>query len=292
MGAALGAALGVAASLLTLTAAAVAQTPATAPASCVGDPLGRHWRVGVVPQRPPSQIAADWTPVLREVGQRSGQCFTLVVLPTIPAFEQQLRGGSLDFAYLNPYHQLLAHRWQGFQPLVRDRTLLEGLLVVPRTSPLRTIRELQGATVAFPAQNAFAASLLIRSLLARESIRITPTYLGNHSNVYRSVALQRTPAGGGVNHTLEEERPELRDQLRVLWVTPGFPGHPFSASGDVPTPVRARVQDAFLMLARSPAGRRLLQEVNLDRPVRASQSRDYAPLGRLGLERFATQDGG
>lgn len=284
--------MGSALAVLALSLPAVAQAPVPPAATCVGDPLGRRWRVGVVPQRPASQTAASWTPVLREVGQRSGQCFTLVVPATIPAFEQLLRSGNLDFAYLNPYHQLLAHRWQGFVPLVRDRTLLEGLVVVPKASPIHRIRNLQGAVVAFPAPNAFAASLLIRALLARESIRISPLYLGNHSNVYRSVALQRSQAGGGVNLTLEQERPEVRDQLRVHWTTPVFPAHPFSASGRVPAAVRSRVRDGFELLGRSPAGRRLLQEVQPDQIVRASQSRDYAPLEQLHLERFAVADGG
>ncbi|MFM7635252.1 MAG: PhnD/SsuA/transferrin family substrate-binding protein, partial [Cyanobacteriota bacterium] len=112
--------MGSALAVLALSLPAVAQA-LPPPATCVGDPLGRRWRVGVVPQRPASQTAASWTPVLQEVGQRSGQCLTLVVPATIPAFEQLLRSGNLDFAYLNPYHQLLAHRWQGFVPLVRDR---------------------------------------------------------------------------------------------------------------------------------------------------------------------------
>ena len=215
-----------------------------------------------------------------------------MVPATIPAFERLLRSGNLDFAYLNPYHQLLAHRWQGFVPLVRDRTPLKGLVVIPKASPIRSIRNLQGAVVAFPSPNAFAASLLIRALLARESILISPQYLGNHSNVYRSVVLQRSQAGGGVNLTLEQERPEVRDQLRVLWTTPGFAAHPFSASGRVPAAVRSRVRDGFELLGRSPAGRRLLQEVQLDQLVRASQSRDYAPLEQLHLERFAVVDGG
>jgi phosphonate transport system substrate-binding protein len=261
-------------------------------AGCVGQQGGRQWRVGIVPQLPPREIAASWTPVLRDVGQRSGQCFVLVVAPSIPAFEQQLRSGSLDFAFLNPYHQVLAQRWRGFVPLVRDgRAPLQGLLVVGKDSPVRRLSDLNGATVAFPAPNAFAASLLPRALLARDGISIQPSYVRTHSNVYRSVILGSSRAGGGVNNTWLRERPEVRQQLRVLWRTPPFPAHPFSASGQVPAAVRARVQSGFLQLGTTAQGRQSLARVQLPQVVKADHGRDYAPLTRLGLERFVVHGG-
>lgn len=164
--------------------------------------------MGIVPQLPPREIVSTWTPVLKEVGHRAGQCLVLVIAPSIPAFEQQLRTGKLDFAFLNPYHQVMAQRWRGFIPLVRDgQTPLEGILVVRKDSPLRRLSDLNGATVAFPAPNAFAASLLPRALLARDGIRISPSYVRTHSNVYRAVILGSSRAGGGVNNTLQRERP-------------------------------------------------------------------------------------
>lgn len=266
-------------------------SPAQA-AGCVGNPGGRQWRVGVVPQLPPTEIVASWTPVLRAVGERSGQCFLLVVAPTIPAFERQLRSGSIDFAFLNPYHQVMAYRWQGYVPLVRDgQSPLEGLLVVRKTSPIRRLADLNGADVAFPAPNAFAASLLPRALLARDGIRITPRYVRTHSNVYRSVVLGSSQAGGGVNNTLNRERPEIRRQLRVLWRTPAFPAHPFSAARQVPAATRHKVQLGFLQLGSTPQGRQLLAAVQLPKVIKADHGRDYAALSRLGLDRFVVEGG-
>jgi len=268
----------------------LAEQPAVA-SSCVGKAGAPRWRVGVVPQLPPRQTITAWKPVLTAVGQRSGQCFELVVAGTIPAFEQQLRSGSLDFAFLNPYHQLLANQWQGFVPLVRDRKGLEGLLMVRRDSPISRISELQGAVVAFPSPNSFAASLLPRALLARDGITISPSYVKTHSNAYRSVVLGSSKAGGGVNNTLLRERPEVKQQLRVLWRTPVFPAHPFSAARRVPMAIQAKVRAAFLQLASNPEGRTLLEAAQMPNPVPADHSRDYVPLNRLGLGRFAVVDG-
>jgi phosphonate transport system substrate-binding protein len=258
---------------------------------CLGQQGGRQWRVGIVPQLPPREIAATWMPLLKDLGQRSGQCFVLVVAPSIPAFEQQLRAGELDFAFMNPYHQVMAHRWQGFVPLVHDQAPLQGVLVVRNDSPVRELKDLNGATVVFPAPNAFAASLVPRALLARESIRITPNYVRTHSNVFRNVILGSSRAGGAVNNTWLRERPEVRQKLRVLWRTPLFPAHPFSASGKVPEAVRVKVQAGLLQLGSTAQGRQDLDKVQLSRVVKADYGRDYAPLTRLGLEQFVVQGG-
>jgi phosphonate transport system substrate-binding protein len=257
---------------------------------CLGDRQrpGRPIRVSVVPQRPPAETFAVWTPLLQQLGQVSKQCFVLRVAPTIPTFEAELRSDRADCVYMNPYHAVLAQRWRGYIPLVRDGSKpLRGLLVVRKDSPIRSIRELNGQAVAFPSPNAFAATLLPRVLLARQGITIQPVFENTHSNVYRSVALGMLPAGGGINNTLRRERPELREELRVLWQTPPFPSHPFACLPSMAQARREALQAGFLTLATNPANHGLLDAIQIPEPVRADFRRDYQALLGLGLERFA-----
>ena len=256
---------------------------------CLGDrrPSGRPIRVSVVPQRPPAETFAVWSPLLQQLGQVSKQCFVLRVAPSIPNFEAELRTGRADCVYMNPYHAVLAQRWRGYMPLIRDGSKpLRGLLVVRKDSPIRSIRELHGQAVAFPSPNAFAATLLPRVLLARQGITIQPVFENTHSNVYRSVALGMLPAGGGINNTLRRERPELREELRVLWQTPPFPSHPFACLPSLAPAKREALQAGFLALAANPANHGLLDAIQIPEPVRADYRRDYQPLLGLGLERF------
>ncbi len=257
---------------------------------CLGDRQrpGRPIRVSVVPQRPPAETFAVWSPLLQQLGQVSKQCFVLRVAPTIPNFEAELRSGRADCVYMNPYHAVLAQRWRGYIPLVRDGSKpLRGLLVVRKDSPIKSIRELKGQAVAFPSPNAFAATLLPRVLLARQGITIQPLFENTHSNVYRSVALGMLPAGGGINNTLRRERPELREELRVLWQTPPFPSHPFACLPSLAQARREALQAGFLSLARNPVNHGLLDAIQMPEPVRADFRRDYQALLGLGLERFA-----
>ncbi len=256
---------------------------------CLGDRRqpGRPIRVSVVPQRPPAETFAVWSPLLQQLGQVSKQCFVLRVPPTIPNFEAELRSGRADCVYMNPYHAVLAQRWRGYIPLIRDGSKpLRGLLVVRKDSPIRSIRELNGLAVAFPSPNAFAATLLPRVLLARQGITIQPVFENTHSNVYRSVALGMLPAGGGINNTLRRERPELREELRVLWQTPPFPSHPFACLPSLAKARREALQAGFLALAANPANHGLLDDIQIPEPVLADYRHDYQPLLSLGLGRF------
>ena len=268
--------LGLVASLVCLAAMGPAFGQAFKPQlGCLGDRQrpGRPIRVSVVPQRSPAETFAVWSPLLQQLGQVSKQCFVLRVAPSI---------------YMNPYHAVLAQRWRGYIPLVRDGSKpLRGLLVVRKDSPIRSIRELNGQAVAFPSPNAFAATLLPRVLLARQGITIQPVFENTHSNVYRSVALGMLPAGGGINNTLRRERPELREELRVLWQTPPFPSHPFACLPSLAQARREALQAGFLTLATNPANHGLLDAIQIPEPVRADFRRDYQALVGLGLERFA-----
>jgi phosphonate transport system substrate-binding protein len=245
------------------------------------------YSVAIVPQFSSQQLNAEWQPLLKRVGDRAGVRLVLRFYPTIPEFESGFRRGETDFIYANPYHVVMAHRDQGYVPLVRDQKSLTGILLVAAKGPVKSPADLEGKTVAFPAPNAFGASLLIRAQLAEEmKVRIEPVYVKTHANVYRQVALGEVAAGGGVNQTFNDQPPELRAQLRVLHETPGAAPHAFGAHPRVPAKVRNDVTAAFLALVRNEPGKRLAADARIPEPVAADYARDYAPLARLNLEKF------
>ena len=135
------------------------------------------YTVSVVPQFPATEINRIWAPLLERLAQETGQRFELHVSRDIPSFEAEVRNGEPDFAYLNPYHQLVAEKAQGYIPLVRDREPLSGLVVVHKDSALKSPKDLQGQSVAFPAPHAFGATLMVRAVLAeRDQVKIEPQY--------------------------------------------------------------------------------------------------------------------
>lgn len=268
-------------------AAAAGTAPVAALGTRTGTGTGRTWTVAVVPQFPAQRIRAAWLPALERLTAQTGERFALVHAPTIDAFEAQFLAGEPDFVFLNPYHMVMAAQAQGYRPLLRDQAMLSGVLVVRADSPVQGVQALAGQTVAFPSPNALGASLYMRALLDAQGAPVTPAYVKTHSNVYRHVVSGLAVAGGGVRATLEAEPPAIRDALRVLFETPPVASHPLAAHPRVPQAVRERLAARMLAWAADTADAALLSPLQLPQPVAADFARDYVPLQRLDLARFA-----
>lgn len=248
------------------------------------------WTVAVVPQFPATEIHAAWTPALERLSAQTGHAFRLVPYASIPQFESAFRAGTPDFVFLNPYHMVMARAAQQYQPLVRDgASPLTGVLVVPAASPVRHVQELRGQRIAFPAPNAFGASLHLRALLADRGIAIEPTYVRTHSNAYRHVLTGDAAAAGGVRQTLTTEDEAVQRGLRVIFETPPSAPHPLAAHPRVPVAVQRAVRDALLGWTARASDAALLAPIQIASPMAADYPRDYAPLERLRLEKFVVE---
>lgn len=256
---------------------------------CQAEPA-KPYTVFVVPQVSAVELHKAWTPILEKLSQVSKLPFELKILPTIPEFEHAVFNGEADFVFMNPYHQVVAKRTQGYIPLIHDQKSLEGWLLVKKDSPLKSLSELNGKKVAFPAPNAFAASLYPRALLAKQGIKIIPDYVKTHSNVYRAVLLGDVIAGGGVNNTLRREEESVQQQLKVFYTTPKFAPHPFSAHPRITEAVRNQVTKSFVQLTADPANAALLNEIQIPNPVPADYVKDYKPLEALNLDSFFVKE--
>lgn len=259
-----------------------------AQAACLGDTqAGKSYAFDVVPQFTASKIFSTWAPLLQRVGKASGLCFELRVAANIPDFEHVLLKGEADFAFVNPYHAVLANQKKKYQPLLADgQDLLTGILVIRKDSGITSIDALKGQQVAFPAPNSFAASLLIRAELARKNLQIQPVFVKTHTNVYRAVIAQDMRAGGGVNNTLNSESPEVKDKLVVLYETQAYHPHPVVTHPRVAAEVRTRFLKAVLELTQDAEGQKMLEGVNISHPQTVNYAQHYKVLESLKLDKF------
>jgi phosphonate transport system substrate-binding protein len=248
------------------------------------------YTVAVVPQFPAVEIHRTWSPLLERLGAETGLAFTLQQFASIPEFERAFLAGKPDLVFLNPYHMVMAAGAQRYTPLVRDGAkLLSGILVVRSDSAVKSLADLQDQTVAFPAPNAFGASLYLRALLTEASVKFRPDYVKTHTNAYRHVLAGEVAAAGGVRATLDRESPDVQGRLRVLYETPAVPAHPLAAHPRVPSAAQLAVREAMIRIAASDEGKALLRGIQMPAPVISRYEADYAPLKRLGLDRFVVR---
>lgn len=252
-------------------------------------PVAYEW--AVVPQYSSVITHEKWAPFIAQLSSATGSKFTLHTYADFKSFEDDIRAGTPDFIYLNPYNALVARKLHHYNPIIRDdEKKLTGILVSRNDSAYHTIQDLQGQDIAFPAPAAFGSSLYLRALLAKEyGITFNPIYVGSHSNAYRATLMRRTVAGGGVERTLDAENPQVRKNLRVIFRTPATMPHPVMAHPRLPKALTDAVIAFFLDSAQSTGGRELLDSIQISRPVAADYARDYAALEKLELNKFITQ---
>jgi phosphonate transport system substrate-binding protein len=138
-------------------------------------------------------------------------------------------------------------------------------------------------TLAFPAPAAFAASVLPRAHLRAEGIDFEARYVSSHDSVYLAVARGLFPAGGGVERTFEATDPAVREQLRVLWTTPGYTPHAIAARPGIGGDVRERVSAALIAMAADEVGRAALEGLKV-KGFEAAANSDWDDVRALNIE--------
>ena len=249
--------------------------------------LSAEFSLGIVPQFDSRKIEEAWAPIAREIELKTGHRIILRGSPTIPEFEKFLYKGEFDFAYMNPYHFVQAHKSQRYTALLRDHAEpLQGIIVVRNDSPIKRVEELHGRKVAMPAPNALGAALIPRAEFARK-FKIAPeiSYVKSHASVYRSVVAGTVDAGGGIDSTLEAEIPLIKNQLRILYKTVALPTHPIAAHSRIPSKISRQFQEVILAYAETTEGRAQLSKVPILKIGIAATS-EYKVLENMQLEEF------
>ena len=240
------------------------------------------------PQLSPSIISQQWGPFIKHLSVTTGIDITLKVYTDRASFEHDILAGKVDLYFGNPGYGIIGHLLHGYTPIIRsNRKLLEGILVVKKDSGIKNIEQLNNKIIAFPDENAFAASLYIRARMNSDlKIDFQPLYTGSHNNSYRAVLIGKAAAGGGVQRTLENEDSALREQLLTIYTTPGMKSHPLMIHPKVSENIRNSIQQAILDMDTDSAGKKLLKTIKLQQPVIADYLRDYKSVESFAIEAY------
>ena len=218
----------------------------------------------IVPQQSASTLAKLWTPIIEEISKQSGLNIHFTTAPDIPTFEKRLAAGEYDIAYMNPYHYVVFNQSVGYQAIAKARDKqIKGIIVVPKKGKVKTLKDLQNSTLAFPAPAAFAATILTQSDLSAQQVNFTANYVSSHDSVYRSVAKGIYPGGGGVLRTFNNVAPQIRDQLRILWTTKGYTPHAIAIHPRITAKESLKLQQALLNMEQSVVGKALLNSIKI-----------------------------
>lgn len=250
--------------------------------------FGQHsdsktYTFGVVPQQASEKLARLWIPLIQHLSELTGLDIEFATAPSIPEFENRLAAGVYDFAYMNPYHFTVFNKQPGYTAISRQQNhVIRGIIVISSNSGIESLEELAGKKIAFPAPNAFAATLVTRAFLNKAAPGYTANFVNSHDSVYQSVAKGLFSAGGGIVRTLNEVSPDLRQELEVLWLSPGYTGHAFAAHPEMPAAIKTLVQNGLVTMSSSEEGARLIEELGMEQFQAAGDS-DWDDVRALGI---------
>lgn len=268
--------------LLFVCCSALAQQPQSGVAGNV------EYSLGIVPQQSSQKLATMWLPLIGYLNAQTGFSISFSTAKDIPTFEDRVAEQEYDLAYINPYHYVVFSDSANYVPLARDaHKRISGIIVVREDSPYTTLQQLHGATLAFPAPAAFAASIIPRGMLAKENISINAQYVNSHDSVYLNVINGLFPAGGGIIRTLEHLPKMQNEKLRILWRSQDFTPHALAVHSRVPEAHRKKILAALIALNDSAENAHLLRGINFSGFAEAQDSDwdDVRELGILSLSR-------
>ena len=108
------------------------------------------YTLGVVPSFPPVATHTRWMPFVERLSQETGLNFRLKVYEQMVDFERDIVSpGAPDFIFANALQVMVAHKAQNYQPLVRGKGQVRGVIFVRRDSPARSVNDLAGKRIAF-----------------------------------------------------------------------------------------------------------------------------------------------
>lgn len=240
--------------------------------------------VGIVPQQSATVLAANWSPILHYLTERTGVPLNFATASDIPTFEQRLLAGEYDIAYMNPYHFTFFNEHSGFRAMVRrGDASIQGIIVVRKDSDIQSLEQLDGQRLAFPSPAAFAASVVPRAEIEKQGVKIEPIYVSSHDSVYLNVSKGFFVAGGGIARTLNATKPEINQQLRVLWKTKPYTPHAIAAHPRVEADTVAKLTEALVEMANDEAGSALLEPLKIKR-WQASEDADWDDVRSLDIK--------
>ena len=249
----------------------------------------REYTFGIGPTQSATELAKRWTPIMQYLSEKSGVTLIFKSANDIPTFQQQMREGVYDLAYINPYNYLQDHQSTGYNAFAREKDgKLFGVLVVKKDGPVKNVEHLNGKTIAFPTPAAIAATWLPLAMLKDKGVQVTPQYVNSMDSVYRSVAKGLFPAGGGEMRTFGSIDPEVKNELQILWTSEALPPFAFEAHPRVSAKDVNKIQKAMVAMEKDSQGMALLKAINF-KGIEIADDAEYNDMRKLHIKPVAAK---
>jgi ABC-type phosphate/phosphonate transport system substrate-binding protein len=250
-------------------------------------PAGDGLLFGVFPHMPATRLLRVFSPIAEDFSRALGRPVRLRTRPHFTQFAAELQAETYDIAFIQPLDYVWLSEHHGYLPLARRNAPLQTVIIVNGDSPLKTLQDLKGRTLAQAAPRA-AVTQIIAAALKAEGFDlekdIRRSYSTNHFACIQKVLTGEADACGTALRALahwRDVKPE--HDLRIIYRAPVMPHALFVVHPRVPEAQRRILLETILSWPSTETGREILSRGKLLPFTRATDA-DYDPVRRFEFE--------
>lgn len=248
---------------------------------------------GIFPRWNAQTTVRDFTPLAVLLSQELGRPVQVETDKDFDSFMNRVFARKFDIVHLNQLQYLQAHQKAGYQAIAKicdnASCTIRAVIVTRRDTGILTVADLRGKIIAFADPSAMVSHVLAKSLLREQGLKTahyTTIFARNPPNALLAVYNAEADAAGvGESVPQREEIKQLVDfnQLQILAQSRPIPHLPIAVSGDLDRTLAQRIQQILTGLAKRPEGRRILDQIGIDR-FEAADDREYSVVRKLTRE--------
>lgn len=223
-----------------------------------------------VPSGDTQDIIASGDTLAQMLTERTGLTVTSNVGTDFSSVREAMCAGQAQIGWLNTFNYVLANEQCGVDAaLATSRfgsTTYAGQIIVRADSGITSLEDLRGKVMCWVDPASTSGYIIPRIMLAAEGIDPDTDFsqtieAGSHNNVVTQVYNGDCDAGATFSDArtgIEEEFPDVLEQVVVLATTSDIPNDSVSFVKDFPEDMRTEIVAALLDIAASPEGQEAL----------------------------------
>ncbi len=247
------------------------------PAGQTYDP--KQLRVAVAAVISPKETFVYYQQLLDYIGHHLGHKVQLIQRKTYSEINELFPEGQIDLAFICSGPYAVSKDIFGFEalatPIVRGIPFYHSYLIVNKESPFQKIEELRDHVFAFTDPKSNTGALVPSFWLAEmgetpQSFFSSVNYTYSHDNSIMAVAKALVDGATVDSHIWEYynvRKPVYTSRTRVIKKSQPFGSPPLVASVYLPAKLKAKIRNTLLTMHQEPEGRRILEELMIDRFV-------------------------
>lgn len=248
----------------------------------------------VHPLHNPKRLHEIFGPVFDYLTENiEGARFRLEASRNYASYDEKLYARKFHFSLPNPFQTVnsMNHGYRVFGKMGDDQNF-RGIILVRKNSGIRTVADLKGKAISYPAPTALAATMMPQYYLHTHGINVMKDvetrYVGSQESSIMNVYLGNVAAGATWPppwRALIKERPELEKELKIIWQTEPLPNNGLVVRDDVPEVVVKKVAQLLFDLHKHEEGKKWLERMELSK-FEPADERTYQPV-RDFVDRFS-----